>query len=367
MKRIKVMVVDDSIVMRKLLTDILSQDPDIEVVGTAANGKIAVMKMPQLAPDAITMDVEMPDMDGVAAVREIRKTHPKTPIIMFSTLTERSASSTIRAMEAGATDYVTKPSNTRDITEAMHRLRDELVPKLKSCCAKLLTQRPEAPAPAESKPSSVAPSPLRSRRTERIDMLTIGVSTGGPNALIQIFKTFPEHFPVPITIVQHMPPTFTKMLAERLTSAGPTPFFEAQQDQIIEPGKAYIAPGGLHLEVVRKGVNIQANLHEGPKENSCRPAVDVLFRSVLDVFGGNTLAVVLTGMGADGMRGCELLQNAGAQILAQDEESSVVWGMPGHVARAGLADAVVPLEQMTTEIVRRVQKSRMPAAASSAR
>ncbi len=357
MPKIRVLVVDDAVVMRKMITEVLARDPQLEVVGTAANGKIALQKIPQINPDLITMDVEMPEMDGIATLIELRKTYPKLPVIMFSTLTAKGASTTLDALSHGATDYVTKPANVGGITEGIHRLETELIPKIKTHCRHL---RADAP-PGEHTQffSKLRPATLPARtRKMPIEILAIGTSTGGPNALATVFKNFPKEFPLPIVIVQHMPPTFTGLLAERLHSLGGVGFQEGKHGQKIQPGQAYIAPGGKHMELRREGLNVVIQLHEGPPENSCRPAVDVLFRSVASIYGGASLGVVLTGMGQDGMRGCEHLRERQAQVIAQDELSSVVWGMPGCVAQAGLADVILPLDRVTQEILRRVREGR---------
>ena len=357
MPKIRVLVVDDAVVMRKIITEALSRDADIEVVGVAANGHIGLQKIAQLNPDIVTLDVEMPDMGGLEMLREVRKTRPKLPIIMFSTLTSRGAETTLDALASGATDYVTKPSNVGNVGECIERLQSELITKIKTHCRHIHN------CPVHAVPR-FAPAPRRTAPlvprvgTSPVDIVCLGTSTGGPNALAEVFKNLPADFPVPIVIVQHMPPLFTAMLAERLTASSPIKFHEGAEGQVIEPGHAYIAPGGRHMEVRRaldKGI---LHLHDGPPENSCRPAADVLFRSVVAAYGGNVLSVVLTGMGQDGYRGCELVHEQHGQIIVQDESSSVVWGMPGYIANAGLADKILPLSQIAQELTRRVQPKR---------
>lgn len=355
-------MVDDAVVMRKMITEVLSRDPQIEVIGTAPNGRIALQKIPQTNPDLITLDVEMPDMDGVETLRELRKTYPKLPVIMFSTVTARGAQITLEALALGATDYVTKPANVGSVTDGISRLELELIPKIKAHCKHLRAADPPGNHTAfvsRLKPVSYPPRP----RARPIDLVAIGTSTGGPNALQEVFKAFPRDFPVPVVVVQHMPPMFTALLADRLAANSAIQFHEGRHGQSIEPGHGYIAPGGKHMEVKRDGLKVTLQLHEGPPENSCRPAVDVLFRSVAAAYGPSTLAVVLTGMGQDGLRGCQLLRESNAQVIAQDEKSSVVWGMPGCVATAGLADAVLPLNQVAADILRRVRESRLAKAA----
>jgi two-component system chemotaxis response regulator CheB len=352
MGKIRVLVVDDSVVVRRIVSEELSADPEIEIAGTASNGQIAIAKMTQVCPDLVTLDVEMPDMDGLTALAQIRKTHPKTPVIMFSALTERGANATLDALALGASDYFTKPSGAGGLEESQQLIRAELIPAIKALCKEKLAPK-LLPLPVKSAPSTQA-TPSASR----VDVIAVGVSTGGPNALAELFRVLPADLPVPLLIVQHMPPMFTRLLAERLTSTLRLPAEEATSGVVLKPGRALIAPGNYHLTVVREGTQVRAILNQEPAENSCRPAVDPLFRSVARVFGPNVLAVVLTGMGQDGLRGCEEIRAAGGQVIVQDEASSVVWGMPGFVARAGLADKVLPLAMIGAEIVRRVGGSR---------
>ena len=355
MPKIRVLIVDDSVVIRRLLTDELSKDPDIEIVGTAATGKIALSKVVQTPPDVVTMDIEMPEMDGLTAVTEIRKTHPKLPIIMFSTLSQRAAKETLEALARGANDYVTKPANVGSAALAMQRVREDLIPKIKTLA------RPEAAnhqAKVSSLPQSTASSGLRSSTSKKpfqVDIVAIGISTGGPNALAEVMPFIPKNCPVPILIVQHMPPVFTKCLAERLAVKAQIPIQEGQPGDVLVPGQAWIAPGDFHMVVKRQGTNIVLDTNQDPPENSCRPAVDVMFRSVAKVYGHAVLAAVLTGMGQDGMRGAEVIREAGGYVMAQDEATSVVWGMPGAVVQAGLAHSVLPLPQVSTEIMRKVR------------
>jgi two-component system chemotaxis response regulator CheB len=354
MPKIRVLVVDDAVVMRRLISEALAHDPDIEVVGTAAHGRIALARIPQINPDIVTLDVEMPELGGIATVAEIRKIHPKLPVIMFSTITERGAAGTLDALAVGATDYVTKPSNVSSITASLQILQQELIPKIKLHCASLLPKKIFPTTPG--KPFVPAPAVLPNKSP--IELICIGSSTGGPNALASVFTDLTEPLPVPVVIVQHMPVLFTKMLALRLDKVSRIRFEEGAEGQVLEAGRAYVAPGGLHMEVVRGPGNLKLHMNEQPPENSCRPAVDVLFRSVANVCGRNVLAVILTGMGQDGLHGCRALREQHAQILAQDEASSVVWGMPGHIAQAGLADRILPLKEIALEIKRRASAYR---------
>ncbi len=354
MRKIRVLVVDDAVVVRKIVTDTLSGDPDIDVVATAANGKIALQKIPQVNPDILTLDIEMPIMDGLQCLAEARKTYPHLPIIMFSTLTERGGAKTLEALALGATDYVTKPANVGSVSIAMQRIRDELIPKIKIFCAKKAGL--QSSPTAVPKPDARTATPIIKRPAvkisprQKIEVLAIGVSTGGPNALAELFPTLSADLPVPIVLVQHMPPFFTKLLAERLSAKSPLDIQEGKPGEKLLPGKAWIAPGDYHMILEKKTDGVYLKTNQGPQENSCRPAVDPLFRSVAEIYGAKTLSVILTGMGQDGLIGCEHIKDAGGQVIVQDEESSVVWGMPGFVARAGLADHVLPLNQIGQKI-----------------
>ena len=366
MTRISVLVVDDSVVVRRLVSDVLASDPDIDVVGAASNGKIALAKIPQLNPDIVTLDVEMPVMDGLETLVELRKLYPRLPVIMFSTLTERGAGATLDALERGASDYVTKPANVGSISASMDAVRAQLIPKIKSLCPRgdeILAPMPTPAAPtAAARPlvTPVTPTIARSPQTTqgRIEVLAIGCSTGGPNALAELLPLLPGDLSVPVVLVQHMPPLFTRLLGERLNEKSALSVKEAVDDEPIHPGGVWIAPGDFHLELRRSGAGqVRTHLQQGPHENSCRPAVDVLFRSVAAIYGGHTLAVVLTGMGQDGLRGSEVIHERGGEILVQDEASSVVWGMPGFVSRAGLASRVLPIPAIAQEIVRRIARA----------
>jgi two-component system chemotaxis response regulator CheB len=351
---IRVLVVDDSAVIRKVLSDALASDPDIQVAGMAADGRIALAKIAELKPDLITLDVEMPNMSGLETIVELRKLYPKLPVIMFSTLTERGASTTLDALSLGASDYVAKPGSTGSLEVTMAKIKQDLLPKIRALCSRHLLDKTQAIA--NFKRGGATKDPIRSNA--RIDVLAIGTSTGGPNALAELLPAIPADFPVPIVIVQHMPPLFTRMLAERLNKQSGIAVAEGEPGKTLEAGKAWIAPGNYHMTVVRRGDVVQLATNQDPPENSCRPAVDVLFRSVAGAFGANALGVVLTGMGSDGVRGSQAIRERGGRVYVQDEESSVVWGMPGQVAAAGWADNIFPLSGMAGEIDRHIRASR---------
>jgi len=357
MTKIRVLVIDDAVVIRKILSDAISADSELEVVGTAANGKIGLQKIPQVNPDIITLDVEMPEMNGLETLRQIRKEYPKLPVIMFSTLTERAANATFEALASGANDYVTKPSNVGSVTNSREAVEKDLIRKIKALTSKvrpLDTSKLKSVLPSlESLPQNIRPVSKPASSQKQIDILAIGVSTGGPNALAFLIPKLPEDLGIPVVIVQHMPPMFTRLLAERLNTQSKLKVVEASDGMIVTPGTVYIAPGDFHLEIIKSSKGVHTKLQKGPPENSCRPAVDVLFRSVAAIYGANILGVILTGMGQDGLRGCELIKERGGVVFAQDKESSVVWGMPGYVAEAGLADLVLPLQAIPQEIVSR--------------
>jgi two-component system chemotaxis response regulator CheB len=431
---VRILVVDDSVVIRKLLSTTLGEIAGLEVVATAALGKIALARIPQCNPDVVILDVEMPEMDGIETLKQIRKIAPRLPVIMFSTRTERGAVATIEALTSGASDYVAKPSNTGSVVTAMARVREEMVPKIfaltagRSATASapppaaggqapippspppaagappvqshlLTTQLPTfgpttrfgttsslpslahvpattpattsqiglrtLPIPTVSRtgrstanPIIIADGPIRLHRAVGprpvIEIVAIGASTGGPNALSVMLGQLPADFPVPIVIVQHMLASFTRPFADRLAQQCRLKIVEAAVGDVLAPGCAYIARGDHHLIVERHAGRAGLAMNQDAPENFCRPAADVLFRSVARSHGAGALAVVLTGMGHDGLSGCGAIREAGGDIIVQDEASSVVWGMPGFIARAGLASQVIAIDQLAGELRRRV-------------
>jgi two-component system chemotaxis response regulator CheB len=336
MNKIKVLVVDDSAVIRKILSEILKEDPELDVVGMASSGKTALQQIDYLKPDIVTLDIAMPEMDGLETLRHIRSKDKHLPVIMFSSLTEEGAVATMEALDLGANDFISKPSARGNTSQTGDRIRNELKERIKA-----LT-RAHISTPAKP----FRPQQRTNAQPLEIKAIGIAVSTGGPNALVELVGTLSPDLSVPIFITQHMPPYFTRILADRLSSRGTLEVVEAQHTQRVEPARIYIAPGDFHLEVQREGDGIFTVLSQAAPENSCRPSADVMFRSLARVYGSKVLALVMTGMGVDGQKGCETIKQRGGLVFAQDEASSTVWGMPGAVVTAGLADDVLPLSKL---------------------
>ncbi len=372
---IKVLVVDDSSFFRRRLSEILNLDPELEVVDTASNGRDAVDKVQKLRPDVVTMDIEMPVMDGIAAVKAIMAVQP-TPILMFSSLTQEGAQATLNALDAGAMDFL--PKRFEDISRDKDEAKRQLQQRVKALGRRraMPLRRPEPPAPlppvtpslASSRPSLVStlsstvpsatpavPSPSLARGAakrsgKRYQLVAIGTSTGGPVALQTILTRIPRDFPLPILLIQHMPATFTGAFAQRLNNLCQIEVKEAQEGDVLRPGCAYLAPGGKQMMVDGSASNARIRIVDGGEKVNYKPCVDITFASVAKVFGGNVLASVLTGMGADGRDGARLLKQAGARIWAQDERSCVVYGMPQALVAAGLADESIGLDQFAERI-----------------
>lgn len=373
-RRIRILIVDDSAVMRSLLRSVVSSDASLEVAGTAADGDSALGSLAQLQPDLILLDVEMPVMDGLVTLRELRKRGNKMPVIMCSSLTQRGARVTIEALASGASDYVTKPTGQSDREAALKALAGELIPKIHALTrpaqplpgiqlsARSMTATPASSLHSFGRSSQALSHDLSNTQPWRPQLITatatvvvIGVSTGGPSALDILLPALPATFPLPVLIVQHMPELFTRLFAERLNGRCKLRVVEAADGDLVVPGTISIARGNWHLEVMaalRTSAPPTLRLTQGSLENHCRPSVDVLFRSAAKVFGSGVLAVVLTGMGSDGLSGCRIIREQGGSVFAQDEASSTVWGMPGAVATAGLAHRILPLDAIAPEILR---------------
>lgn len=340
---ISVLIVDDSAVVRGLLTRTLASDADINVVATSMNGKIALQELQKRAVDVVILDVEMPVMDGLTTLEHIRKDFPSVNVIMASTLTWKGAETTVRALSMGAVACVEKPATGR-LATSLETLRNELIPLIHAVSGK-------APA-AAGKPSE--PSPPRidlSTPRAPVRVLVIGASTGGPQALKHVLCGLPQDFPLPILIVQHMPPHFTEMLAKHLAKDTGRECVEAVDGQRIARGQTYVAPGGSHLLVDKRDGCMVTAISQAPPEHFCCPSVNPLFRSAAEWYGRSALGVMLTGMGEDGIEGTRLLVERGGIMIAQDENSSVVWGMPGAVARDGLAHRILPLDRISDAIL----------------
>jgi two-component system, chemotaxis family, protein-glutamate methylesterase/glutaminase len=345
MAKLKVLIVDDSAVFRRTISNALEQDSAIEIVGTAANGEIALEMVRIKHPDIVILDVEMPKMDGIETLRRIHQQWPTIRVIMFSAHTQSGASSTLEALSLGAVDFVTKPTGAT-LEANQLAIQQDLVPKICAFSSQIPPQ--VAPKPKLTPAPIGAPLPGRSRRSLGPPLVAIGISTGGPNALVNVLSAIKKGFPSPIVITQHMPPMFTEQLANRLDKICPLHVCEAKEGQPVESGNVYIAPGDFHMEVQKKPANPipVVHLHQGPKECSCRPSVDVMFRSIATSHGTNVIGVVMTGMGQDGFEGGKVLKACDAYMIAQDRETCVVYGMPSFIVNYGLADEVLPLDQI---------------------
>ena len=350
----RVLIVDDSVVVRGIVSKMLQEDGQIEVVNTAADGVIALAKLEQCEVDVILLDIEMPRMTGLEVLKKLRELRNRTPVVMFSSLTQRGASATIEALMLGAKDYVMKPGGAfmTDANEGKRAIMEELIPKVKQAAAKIGVGHA-----ARTKSPSVLPI-RNTKQKKQIDAVLIGVSTGGPQALAKLIPKLGSDFPVPVIIVQHMPAAFTKHLSDRLTTDSGFPVSEAVHGQKLEAGTYVVAPGGFHLGVKRFASKVVVALNDRPAVNACKPSADVLFESAATAYSGNVLGVVLTGMGSDGTVGAKAIAQAGGSVIVQDEESSVVWGMPGSVVREGAADKVVPIDELASEILKRAWKYR---------
>jgi two-component system, chemotaxis family, protein-glutamate methylesterase/glutaminase len=371
-RRTRILIVDDSAVMRSLLRAVVCAAAGLEVAGTAADGESALSSLGALQPDLILLDVEMPVMDGLVTLRELRRRGHRMPVIMCSSLTQRGAKVTLEALACGASDYVAKPAGQANRDTAIRILEQDLTPKIHALTSQYAS-RSQGQIPGRAQAQPVFPGLPRApallpnllpRQALAIQsnptVLVIGVSTGGPAALDVLLPALPGSFPLPVLIVQHMPELFTRLFAERLDGRCKLRVREAAEGDPVRAGTISIARGNWHLEVLpasRTGAPPTQHLTQGPLENHCRPAVDVLFRTVASVYGSGVLAVVLTGMGSDGMIGCRLIREHGGAVLAQDQASSTVWGMPGAVANAGLAHKVLSLNDLAPEILRLVSRT----------
>jgi two-component system chemotaxis response regulator CheB len=370
MAKIRVLIVDDSALVRRLMTEILEADAEIEVIGAATDPFAARERIKQLNPDVITLDVEMPRMDGITFLENLMRLRPM-PVVMVSSLTEHGADVTLRALELGAVDFVAKPKI--DVAGTLSQYADEITAKVKMAARARVNPRSSAPSrPMQTvvpkfSADAVLPAGTSTRgavlrTTEKV--IAIGASTGGTEALRELVSALPPHAPA-IVISQHIPAAFSGPFAERLNRASAMSVCEAQNGQYILPGHVYVAPGDRHLIVERDGARYRCKLSEGPHVNRHRPSVDVMFRSVAQNLGPNAIGVILTGMGDDGARGLKEMRDAGAQTIAQDEQTSVVWGMPGSAVKMGAAEQVLPLQQIPGQLLELVMRAERKAVAAN--
>lgn len=349
---VKVFIVDDSAFMRNALSSMLSSDKDIQIVGTARDGIEAIEKIASLKPDVVTMDIEMPKMDGITALKHIMQKNP-VPVIMVSSLTSEGAKATLEALELGAVDFI--PKNLSDLSINIVKIKEILIDKIKQIgkrdILKVLLKRQSVTKAPDLSKYVIA----RSHGDRRIGIVAIGTSTGGPGALQQIIPHLPKDFPVPVVIAQHMPPNFTRPFSERLNQLSKITVKEAEEGDAVNPGLALVAPGRGHMRLKRiRGIETIVNISESKDEFIYRPSVDALASSVAEYYPGRALGVILTGMGNDGLKGFTAIKKTGGKIYAQDEKTCVVYGMPKSVVEAGLADKVLPLDEIAGEIINSV-------------
>jgi len=356
-RTLRVLAADDSAVMRGVMRTVFQLHaaneyktlPRMELCGVARNGVEALEAVRTLAPDVLLLDLEMPGLNGLGVLEKLRTIAPRLPVIMCSAHTQRGARSTLEALAAGAKDYVMKPGQQRDFAAALDQLMEELLPKIAALAGTGM-------APMRNVRREL--SPLHHKAGDRIELVVIGVSTGGPSALETMLPMLPADFPAPIMLVQHMPKLFTGALADRLDRLCPLNVRQARHGDILKPGTIWLAPGDSHMEIAASRGEHVVSLHHGPMLNSCKPSVDYLFRSAAEMYGAGALALIMTGMGADGLDGALAIRSAGGTVIAQDQASSAVWGMPGRVSRAGLAEATVPLGLLAQELIRRTRAGR---------
>lgn len=364
-KKIRVLVVDDTVVYRKIVSDVLMEMPNVEVIGTAYNGKSAMLKIKTLQPDLLTLDIEMPEMNGLQVLEQLQNEAPQVGAIMLSTLTQQGGAMTMRALELGAFDFIPKPQSGT-MAENKEAVKTALAPMLKAFQRSQLIKNKLAGfskgAPVIRPQWRPPPKTLKTAicKPGNASIIAIGISTGGPNALSQMLPQIPRDIGVPIVIVQHMPPFFTQSLAKSLDNKCAIEVREAQNAEPLLPNVAYIAPGGKQMKVIAGGDGKQRiiKITDDAPENNCKPSVDYLFRSVADHYVGRATGVIMTGMGSDGTAGLKLLKNNGATIIAQDESTCVVFGMPKEPIESGIADVVAPLDQIATEIIKTISVSK---------
>lgn len=350
---IRVLVVDDSGFFRRRIVEILEADPGLQVIGTAANGREAIQKVMELKPDIVTMDIEMPVMDGITAVRRIMKIQP-TPVLMFSSLSYEGAQATLDALDAGALDFLPKRFDefSKDREEAKRILRA----RVRQIGARGLVAKPAMPAAATATVRSTVATrrAAASQRHGDYRLVAIGSSTGGPVALQQVLTQLPADFPLPILLIQHMPATFTPAFAQRLNQQCKIQIKEAEDGELLVKGTAYLAPGGRQMGLTDRGGKVSIRIYDADPSQHYRPSVDLAFSSAAEIFAGRVLSVVMTGMGADGREGARALKKAGSTVWAQDETSCVIYGMPAAIVEANLADQILALSDIGRELAKSV-------------
>lgn len=346
-QQICVLIVDDSAVIRGVIRRWVESDESLKVIASAANGRDAIALSRRHQPDVVILDIEMPEMDGLSALPLIKEAAPQAAVVMASAMTKRNADISIRALRHGAADYIPKP-NTRERAATSDAFRDEVIAKIKALGHQAKSSRIEQSFMQKLLAKQVQQKPKRPSLSGRFrpKLLAIGASTGGPQALFELISNLPGDFKVPTVITQHMPKTFTGIFADHLSRISGREVREAVDGDVLRSGAIFLAPGDQHMTFERVGYQVRVKLDDGPKENFCRPSVDPMLRSAVEIYGKQVLSVVLTGMGHDGLKGVEAVKDAGGCCVAQDAETSVVWGMPGAVVKAGLSDVVLPLKDI---------------------
>lgn len=358
----RILVVDDSCLYQRLLSDVINSREGLEVVGVASNGQIALSMMEKTQPDLVTLDILMPEMDGIQTLIQLRKNWPSVKTIMVSSLSSEGSDAALDALALGASEYAAKPGSGKGISNIRLDLGNDLLPKIEALCGldtQRLLQKNNTDSIALSEEKNPGVRSVVNKRTmsgaQPLELVAIGISTGGPDALATLLSQLPIDIGVPIVIVQHMPAAFTEKLAKRLDTSSSLKVIEAKIGDKLRAGSVYIAPGDYHMVLERIGAEVFVNLNRDEPENSCRPSVDPLFRSISSIYKDRCLGVIMTGMGSDGLNGCESLAAVGCPIIVQDELTSVVWGMPKLVAMAGLAQEQVPLDRMA-EVISNIVK-----------
>lgn len=363
MDKLKVFIVDDSALYRKVLSDILSAFPEVELLGTASNGKAAIEKISKVLPDFITLDFEMPEMDGIQTLKQLKDKYPSVKAVMVSAHTVEGAEITMQALEEGAFEFIAKP-NTSNLGESKKMLQAQLTAIVNTLFMKkslsgvsrkkIIAPKPvvmQTPAPGRASGLSDISIKMNRIMIGRCEVIGIGVSTGGPNALTHVIPRLPSNFRVPVLVVQHMPPVFTAALADSLNRKSAVQVLEGVDGMQLKSGTVYIAPGGKQMKIEKNGPLTFLKITDDPPENNCKPSADYMFRSIASDYRGNSVGVIMTGMGADGVKGLAEMKKTGSKVIAQDEATCTVYGMPMEAVKAGVVDTIVPLDQIVDEMI----------------